>query len=90
MATADCTARLAEGSINAPSPLNPLIENHRDDTLANVASVLSFLERVHSDLADGAPAGMTSDQHRGLSLMIGCIRGAVAYELCRAECEVQP
>lgn len=77
-----------------PLTLNPLIEETTADTLFQVQCCLSFISRVHSDLADWellaqtsdvcGPDSLTWEQHRGLHMLAECVRAAVNYECERA------
>lgn len=72
---------------------NPIIGDNTADTLFQVECCLSLISRVHEDLADwqsisvgggvGGPDAMNMDQHRGLSLLVECVRSAVLYEMER-------
>ncbi len=63
---------------------NALIEEHPEDTLVNIQSVLLFLQYLHSDLAtsDATPSPIS---HHGLSLILKCSNDALAYEMDRLE-----
>lgn len=73
---------------------NPIIGDNAGDTLFQVECCLSFIARVHEDLADwqsvcngepGGPDAMNMDQHRGLALLIECVRAAVLHEMDRGD-----
>lgn len=74
-----------------PWTLNPLVDTACGDTLFQVMCALKCLGKAHADLADlamlgeatsmGGPGGMTSEEHRGFALLLGCVEAAVAYEL---------
>ncbi|HAF53890.1 MAG TPA: hypothetical protein DCL01_01405 [Thauera sp.] len=73
---------------------NPIIGDTTGDTLYQVECCLSFISRVHEDLADwqgamamqsGGPDAMNVDQHRGLALLIECVRSAVLHEMERGD-----
>lgn len=79
--------------VSHPWTLNPLIEESTADTLFQVQCCLSFISRVHADLADweslampsgvSGPDSLTWEQHRGLHMLTECVRAAVLYELDR-------
>ncbi|MCK2128228.1 hypothetical protein MX652_16275 [Thauera aromatica] len=81
--------------IFSPFALNPLIENTTADTLHQVQCCLSFIGRVHADLADWkvisetseayGPDDLSSEQHRGMSLLLACVRAAVLHEIERVQ-----
>lgn len=75
---------------------NPIIADTASDTLFQVQCCLAFIGRVHEDLADwqsstepemgfNGPDAMNMDQHRGLALLIECVRSAVFHELERGD-----
>lgn len=76
-----------------PGSVNPIIGDTQTDTLHQVACCLSFLGRVHADLADWAclaevsalsgPDEMGWKQHRGLALLVECVRAACLHEMER-------
>lgn len=82
-------------TLNAGQRLrNPIIGDNVGDTLFQVECCLSFIARVHEDLADwqsvcngeaGGPDAMNMDQHRGLALLIECVRAAVLHEMDRGD-----
>jgi len=73
---------------------NPIIGDTTGDTLFQVECCLAFVARVHEDLADwqsvcngdgGGPDAMNMDQHRGLALLVECVRSAVLHEMERGD-----
>jgi hypothetical protein len=73
---------------------NPIIADTPGDTLYQVECCLAFIARVHEDLADwqaacagdeGGPDAMNIDQHRGLALLVECVRAAVLHEMDRED-----
>lgn len=73
---------------------NPIIADTTGDTLFQVECCLAFIARVHEDIADwqsvaapdmgfSGPDAMNMEQHRGLSLLVECVRSAVLYEMER-------
>jgi len=75
---------------------NPIIGDNTADTLFQVECCLSFIARVHEDIADwqsvaapdmgfSGPDAMNMEQHRGLALLVECVRAAVLHEMDRGD-----
>lgn len=82
--------------VSRPDALNPIIGDSTADTLFQVNCCLSFIARVHEDFADwqsvaapdmgfSGPDAMNMDQHRGLALLVKCVRAAVMHEMERGD-----
>lgn len=82
--------------VSRPNALNPIIGDNTADTLFQVECCLSFIARVHEDIADwqsvaapdmgfSGPDAMNMEQHRGLALLVECVRAAVLHEMDRGD-----
>lgn len=66
---------------------NPIIGDAPADTLYLMGCAVSFLARTQSDYAEASQCGssfcseLSSNQHRGFSLLLGCVESAVWFEL---------
>ena len=75
---------------------NPIIGDTAGDTLFQVECCLAFIARVHEDLADWqsmaapdmgfcGPDPMSAEEHRGMAVLVECVRSAVFHEMERGD-----
>lgn len=63
---------------------NPLIEEHSEETLINIQTILIFIQDMHTKLAISDGETIPSVNH-GLSLILKCAEGAITYEINKLE-----
>lgn len=74
-----------------PRKVNPIIGRNAQETMDTAAAAMSFLARMHSDLADWqfiannseecGPELLLSNEQRGLSVLCECIASALMFEV---------
>lgn len=63
---------------------NSLIEDHTEETLINIQTILAFTQELHTNLGL-SDAHSTPALHLGLSLVLKCAEEAITYEIDKLE-----